>query len=175
MNLKTLRALYIQQLKDLYSTEKLLMRMLPMVVRAATNAKLKSDLEHHWEETKKHVVRLGKLLFSHKQTTYAPVCKVMAGLFEEGRTLIAEQPDPETLDVGLIDISLRMEDYEIASYGTAQSLADFIGDKAGKKILQQMLDEEEAMDKKLGLARSEANIIAPASDELQKWPESVQA
>lgn len=161
MKLETLTDLYIHQLKDLYSAEKQLIKALPKMVKAATNEKLRAGFEQHLEETKEHASRLEELLSSHKQTTRGPKCKAMEGLIEEGKELIEEESDPEILDVGLIGAAQRVEHYEIASYGTARSIAEIIGDKKGQKILQRTLDEEGATDKKLTeLALSEINITA---------------
>lgn len=161
MKLETLNDLFIHQLKDLYSAEKQLIRALPKMAKAATNEKLRAGFEQHLEETKEHANRLENLLSDLNQTTRGPKCKAMEGLIEEGKELMEEEADPEVLDVGLIGAAQRVEHYEIASYGTARSLAQLLGNKAAQKILQQTLDEEGATDKKLtDLALSEVNVSA---------------
>ena len=61
MKLKTLADLFQQELKDLYSAEKQLVKALPKMAKAATNEDLKAGFEDHLEETKGHVQRLEKI------------------------------------------------------------------------------------------------------------------
>ena len=61
MKLDTLRALYIDELKDLYSAENQITKALPKLAKAATNPKLKQGFEEHLEQTKGHVQRLEQI------------------------------------------------------------------------------------------------------------------
>ena len=149
MELKTLQDLYIHELKDLYSAEKQLVRALPKMAKAATNAALAAGFKAHLEETKEHAVRLEKLLQKNGQTTRGPKCKGMEGLLEEGQEMIEEEADEEVRDAGLISAAQRVEHYEIAGYGCARAYAELLGDKEAAKILKQTLDEEADTDKKL--------------------------
>ena len=58
MELQTLKGLYIQELKDLYSAEKQIVKALPKMVKAACNEQLASGFKEHLEQTKEHAVRL---------------------------------------------------------------------------------------------------------------------
>jgi ferritin-like metal-binding protein YciE len=161
MKLNTLKSLYFHELKDLYSAEKQLIKALPKMAKAASNAQLRAGFEKHLEETKEHAKRLERILASHDQTTRGPRCKAMEGLVEEGSELMEEEGDPEVIDAALIGAAQKVEHYEIAGYGTARTFAELIGDKEGAKILQTTLDEEGATDKKLtDLAVSTINVSA---------------
>lgn len=161
MKLETLQDLYIHELKDLYSAEKQIIKALPKMAKAASNADLKAGFQQHLEETKEQAVRLEKLLASHDETTRGPRCKGMEGLLKEGEEMIEEEADEEVRDAGLIAAAQRVEHYEIAGYGCARTYAELLGDKDGAKVLQQTLDEEAATDKKLTkLAKSTVNIAA---------------
>ncbi len=161
MELETLKDLYIHELKDLYSAEKQILKALPKMAKAASNAKLKAGFQQHLEETKEHAVRLEKVLKSHDQTTRGPKCKGMEGLLKEGDEMIEEEADEEVRDVGLIAAAQRVEHYEMAGYGCARTYAKLLGDKAGATTLQTTLDEEGATDKKLTkLAESSINVAA---------------
>ncbi len=161
MELETLKDLYIHELKDLYSAEKQIVKALPKMVKAASNAKLKAGFQQHLEETKEHAARLEKLLASHDETTRGPACKGMKGVLEEGQEMIEEEADEEVRDAGLIAAAQRVEHYEMAGYGCARTYAELLGDKEGAKILQKSLDEEGATDKKLTkLAMSAINVAA---------------
>jgi len=155
-----LRDLFIEQLKDLYSAERQIIKALPKMVKAATNDALASGFQEHLEQTREHADRLEKILSGYNQTTRGPKCKGMEGLLAAGSEMI-EEADDEVRDAGLIAAAQRVEHYEIAGYGTARTYASLLGDKEGEKLLQTTLDEEAATDKKLtALATSSINVAA---------------
>jgi ferritin-like metal-binding protein YciE len=53
-----LQALYVDELKDLYSAETQLVKALPKMAGAATAPKLRAGFNKHLKQTKQHVVRL---------------------------------------------------------------------------------------------------------------------
>jgi ferritin-like metal-binding protein YciE len=161
MELDTLRDLYIHELKDLYSAEKQLVKALPKVAKAATNPDLKAGIEAHLEQTVEHVNRLESLLENMGENTRGPKCKGMEGLIEEGEQLIAEEPNEEVLDAGIIAGAQKIEHYEIAGYGCVRSYAELLGEEEAVSVLQTTLDEESATDKKLTeLALTIINLAA---------------
>ena len=161
MKLQTLRDLYIHELKDLYSAEQQLVKALPKVAQAATHPELKAGLEAHLEETVEHVTRLETILSGLGESTRGPKCKGMEGLLVEASHLIEEKPDPEVLDAGIIGGAQKAEHYEIASYGTARTYAELLGEEEAAVMLQTTLDEEYATDQKLtALALASVNLEA---------------
>ena len=57
-NFDSMEDLFVEQLEDIYDTEKRLTKALPDMAKAATDEKLRSAFESHLEETKDHVGRL---------------------------------------------------------------------------------------------------------------------
>lgn len=149
MELSTLKDLYIQELKDLYSAEKQIIKALPKMAKAATNEQLAAGFTEHLEQTKEHAARLEKILSSHDETTRGPKCKGMEGAVAEGAEMIEEEADDDVRDAGLIAAAQRVEHYEMAGYGCARTYAQALGDTVGAQLLQTTLDEEGATDKKL--------------------------
>ena len=79
----------------------------------------------------------------------------MEGLLKEGAEMIETDAEAEVRDAGLISTAQRVEHYEIAAYGCAQTYAVLIGDDEGAGLLKATLTEEKATDEKLtDLARS---------------------
>jgi ferritin-like metal-binding protein YciE len=164
MKLQTLNDLLHHELKDLYSAENQLVKALPKMAKAATNADLKAGFEEHLQQTKGHVERLDQIgeqlglkLTGHK-------CKAMEGLIEEGAELIGEDAEDSVRDAGLIGAAQRVEHYEIAGYGTARALAQKLGHDDVADILGETLEEEKATDAKLTeLAESAVNAEAGAA------------
>ncbi|MDB6072337.1 MAG: hypothetical protein JWL81_3508 [Verrucomicrobiales bacterium] len=161
MELSTLKELYIHELQDLYSAETQLVEALPLIAEAASDPDLKAAFEAHLEETQIHVTRLEKVLELVGAETGGEKCKGMEGLLLEGQSLIEEDPDPETLDAGLIVAAQKVEHYEIAGYGSVRAFAELLGDDEAVEILSDTLEEEKSADEKLThLAMTVINIAA---------------
>jgi ferritin-like metal-binding protein YciE len=137
------------QIEDLYSAEQQLTEALPKVAAAAHSKELRQAFEHHLEETRGHLQRLGDLLPTIGITSPSEHCKGMEGLLREGEETIAAEGDPVARDAALIAAAQRVEHYEIAAYGTAAALAGELGLDDAKDVLDQTLDEEANADKLL--------------------------
>lgn len=161
MKLKTLKDLYIEELRDLHSAEKQILKALPKMTKAATSPELKAAFTEHLEQTKVQVQRLDTIFEALGKKASGKTCKAMEGLVEEGEELIGEEPEPSVLDAGLISAAQRVEHYEIAGYGSVRTYARMLGEKEAMKLLQQTLDEEGETDRKLtALAERVINVEA---------------
>ena len=173
MELDTLRKLYIDELKDLYSAEKQLVKALPKMAKAATSPELKRAFQTHLEETKRQVDRLEQVFEGLEASPRGKKCVGMEGLIEEAQELIGEEPEPEVLDAGLISKAQHVEHYEIAGYGTVRSYALLLGENEQAALLQQTLDEEGRTDKLLtGLAEGAINLEAALAGDDSEEAES---
>lgn len=176
MKLSTLRDLYIDELKDLYSAENQLLKALPKMAKAATSAPLKKGFEKHLEETKGQVERLETIFEALDQSPKGKKCKAMEGLIEEAKELLEEDAEPEVLDVGLIACAQRVEHYEMAGYGCVRTYAELLGESAAAKLLQATLDEEGKTDKALTQLAEKINVDAEGSeDSAEEEDESEEA
>ena len=160
-----LKHLYVEELKDLFSAENQLLKALPKMAKAATSEDLRAGFAEHLEQTREHVARLEKIFKALGETPGGKKCKGMAGLIEEGAEMIAEDPDPEELDAGLISAAQRVEHYEIAGYGCVGAYAKLLGEDRALSLLKQTLDEEKETDKKLTQLSGRINVEAADSDE----------
>jgi ferritin-like metal-binding protein YciE len=164
MKLKTLKDLYVQELRDLYSAEKQIVKALPKMTKNASSPELKAAFQEHLEQTKGHVERLETIFEKLGKRPTGKTCKAMEGLVEEGEELIDEEPEASVLDAGLISAAQRVEHYEIAGYGTVRTFAQTLGETEAAGLLQQTLDEEAETDKKLtSLAEGAINAEAKAT------------
>src|SRR6201987_3106152 len=161
LKLNSLRDLFIEELRDLYSAETQLVEALPKMAEAAASHELTSAFEQHLEEKREHVSRLEKIFQQIGEKSSGETCEAMKGLIKESETLIKAEGDPDVRDAGLIGAAQRVEHYEIAGYGTAQTLAQRLGDREVAGALQMTLNEEAEADKKLtSIAESLVNISA---------------
>ena len=164
--MKSLRELYVEELKDLYNAEQQILKALPKMMRAASDRDLQRAFAQHEKQTQRQVKRLDRIFRQLGESPRGKKCKGMEGLLEEGKELMQERPEPEVLDAGLISAAQRVEHYEIAGYGTVRAYARLLGEEEHASLLQETLDEEGETDKKLtALAESSINIEAEQADD----------
>nr|MBA3498580.1 ferritin-like domain-containing protein [Gemmatimonadales bacterium] len=149
-----------EELKDLWSAEKQILKALPKMIKAATAPALKKGFAKHARQTQEHVRRLERILKSLDASPRGKKCVGMEGLLEEGADLIKEKPEADVLDAGLISAAQHVEHYEMAGYGTVRTWAKVMGHKDHARMLQQTLDEEGATDKALTKLAERINVAA---------------
>ena len=175
----TLHDAFLDELRDAYDAEKQLTKALPKLAKAATSTKLRTAFETHLQETQGQIARLEQVFQSLNEPVRGKHCDGIAGIIEEGKSVMEEDFDEITMDACLIASGQRAEHYEMAAYGTLVAWAQAMGHTQAVKLLQQTLDEEKAADKKLtGLAEGGINqgaADAAQSDEDDAAPAVVSA
>jgi ferritin-like metal-binding protein YciE len=161
VELDSLRELYVDELKDLYSAENQILKALPRMIKASSNRELQRAFTQHEKVTRRQVQRLERIFKDLDESPRGKKCVGMEGLIQEGKELISEKPDPEVLDAGLISKAQHIEHYEMAGYGTVRTWAQQLGLDKHVELLQATLDEEGDADKTLTqLAESTINVQA---------------
>ena len=154
----TLHDAFIDELRDTYDAEKQLTKALPKLAKAATNVKLRTAFESHLRETEGQIARLEQVFESLDEKVRGKHCDGIAGIIDEGKSIMEEDFDETTMDACLIAAGQRAEHYEMAAYGTLVAWAQAMGHTQAASLLQQTLEEEKAADKKLsGLAEGGIN------------------
>jgi ferritin-like metal-binding protein YciE len=146
LKLNSLRDLFIEELRDLYSAENQLIKALPKMAAAATDSQLKQAFADHLEQTENHAARLEQIFETLDEKPTGETCQAMEGLIKEGSQMINADGDSVVIDSGLIGAAQRVEHYEMAGYGTARSLAQRLGENEAVELLQETLDEESEAD-----------------------------
>ena len=149
MSANTLKELFIDELKDLYSAEKQIVRSLPKLARAATSEELRTALLEHLEETKGQVSRLEQIAQIVGKKPTGKSCVGMKGVLEEGSEVLEDTEKGEVRDAALIASCQRVEHYEMAGYGSARDFAKLLAMPEVVELLEETLAEEKAADKKL--------------------------
>ena len=158
MEIDSLRKLYVEELKDLYSAEKQILQALPRMAKKASNPQLKAGFEEHLRQTEEQVKRLERIFEALGKSGRGKKCKGMEGLLEEGKEVMQEDMDDETRDAALIAAAQRVEHYEIAGYGTVRTYAELLGRDEHSRLLERTLQEEEEADELLTqIAESHVN------------------
>jgi len=154
---------FIDELRDTYDAERQLTKALAKLAKAATSPDLREAFETHLEETKGQIERLEEVFEGLEEKVRGKHCEGIAGIIEEGKSLMEEDFDDATLDAGLIAAGQRAEHYEIAAYGTLVAWAKTMGHTDAAQLLQENLDEEKAANKKLS-ELAEGGINQGAAD-----------
>jgi ferritin-like metal-binding protein YciE len=167
----TLHDAFIDELRDTYDAEKQLTKALPKLAKAATSPELREAFEAHLEETRGQIDRLEQVFASLDEKVRGKHCDGIAGIIEEGKSIMEEDFDETTMDACLIAAGQRAEHYEMAAYGTLVAWARAMGHDEAAELLEQTLEEEKAADEKLtaiaegGINQEAADAAHPEGDE----------
>ncbi len=161
MEANTLRDLFVDHLRDLYSAENQITKALPRMAKKATSEPLKQAFEEHLQQTENQISRLEEIFSNMEKSPRGKKCAGMEGLLEEGKEVMSEKMDKDVMDAALIAAAQKVEHYEIAAYGTVRSYAELLGEDEAVQLLSETLEEESATDKKLTqIAESTINVEA---------------
>ena len=160
MSVKTMQELLIDELKDLYSAEKQIVRALPKLAKAATAPDLKQALTNHLKETEGQVTRLEQIAGIVSKKLTGKTCVGMKGVLEEGSEVLEDTDKGTVRDAAMIAAAQRVEHYEMAGYGSAREFAKMLGLSEVASLLDETLEEEKAADKLLSAIARQLNTAA---------------
>jgi ferritin-like metal-binding protein YciE len=164
--MEALQKLLVHELSDLYDAEEQIVKALPKLIQNASSPELQQALQEHLRITEQQVERLDQVFRALGEKRESKKCKGMAGLIAEGEDLMKEDFEETTLDAGIIGAAQKVEHYEIASYGTARTLAQTLGNNEVADLLEETLDEEKEADQLLTqIAESAVNAEAASETE----------
>jgi ferritin-like metal-binding protein YciE len=164
MTQKTLKELYVDEVRDLYDCEQQLIKALPKMAAAANSEELRTGFEKHLEQTKEHSRRLERILEGLGEPVRGKKCKGMQGIVAEGSEVISEGFRGAVMDSALIAAAQRVEHYEIAAYGSVHAFAAVLGEDEAAALLVKTLQEEKETDQKLTGLSEEINPQAAEAE-----------
>ena len=140
--------LFKHELGDLLFAEKTFLKGLKAMAKETSNPAIKQRILEHAGETEGHIDTLGRAFEAAGLKAKATKCDAALGLKEEHDSFKEEEePTPEILEAFNLGSGLRVEHYEIAGYRSAIVLAKTLGFDESASLLQQNLEQEEAMAK----------------------------
>ena len=162
----TLHDAFLDELRDTYDAEKQLTKALAKLAKASSNPKLRQAFESHLQETQGQIGRLEQVFESLGEKARGKHCDGIEGIIEEGKSVMEEDFDDETMDACLIAAGQRAEHYEMAAYGTLVAWAKTMGHDEAAGLLEEILEQEKAADQKLTkLAESRINQSAASAED----------
>jgi ferritin-like metal-binding protein YciE len=167
----SLHAHLVEELTDLRDAETQLTEALPKLAQAATSKELRTAFQKHLKETRTHLTRIDQALRALGEKPSSETCEAMKGLLKEGEKHMKKAPAGALRDAVLITGAQKVEHYEMASYGTARTYAQVLGEQQVARLLQQTLKEEKAADQTLTNI-AESSVNEDAAEEFQSQSSS---
>jgi ferritin-like metal-binding protein YciE len=169
---QTLKAHLITELKDLFDAEQQLTKVLPDFARRATTPALRIAFEQHLAETQNQIERLRQAFQRLGESPATKRCEGMRGLIREANAVVSTTPRGPLRDAVMITSAQKVEHYEMASYGTARTYAQVLGEPGVARLLQETLAEEKHADAKLTQI-AEGKVNDKAAEEWHQVSEGV--
>ena len=158
--------IYTDELKDLWSANDQMSRVLKKIASKASDSALKDMLVNSQEGIAKHTDVLKELIAAHDEKVSKEHCKGMEGLTAEAAKHVIEEGPKKgpLLDTLIIAQYQRMTHYGIAGFGTAAAYAKALGfnddEKKLKSATKEIYGGDEYMTK---LAETGVNLQAEAA------------
>jgi len=146
MKTETLQDLYLKEVRDLYGSEKLLVKSLPKLMEDTELPELRETLAQHLEEAKGQLTRLEQIFQRHGEKPAIKKPKILEGILREAEDDLSETPEPSLRDAVVVAALQQIKHFEIAAYGTLQTYAIHLGYADASRLLQTTLEEERAAE-----------------------------
>ncbi len=159
-NINTLKDLYIDELKDLWSANDQMAKVLLKIAPKATNTKLSSMLQSSQEGIAGHTRLLQSLIEAQGGDVKKEHCKGMEGLAAEAlKHTVEEGPQQGALlDASIIAQYQRMTHYGITGFGTVAAFAKALNQSEDhRKIEAAVRDMHKSDDLLSELAEAAVN------------------
>lgn len=166
MRKDSLRQLYIDELKDLYSAEIQLVKVLPKMAKAVSNAELRQTFEEHLRQTAEQVSRLERIFDMLGDKPTGRKCLGMEGLVKESAEAMQDKYHDAVKDAAIIGAAQRLEHYEIVGYGTVRAFAEILHESEHVSLIEQTLGEEKRADGELTHLATQINPQAGTGEEV---------
>jgi ferritin-like metal-binding protein YciE len=149
MKLTSLHAYYVEDLRDLYGAVTQLMRALPKIAKLADSPQLREALTEQHHQCQAHVGRLEKMFDRLGLGPKGAACRVMEAMITEGKDLEGRSALPTVQDVAIIGGVLRAAYYLMAACVCTRDVAERLGETQAQGLLQAMLEENQAVQRRL--------------------------
>ncbi|WP_375429343.1 ferritin-like domain-containing protein [uncultured Sphingomonas sp.] len=159
----SLKDLYVDELKDLWSANDQMSRLLKKIGSKASDEKLKEMLAKSQEGIAKHTDIVKELIAGQDEKVSKEHCLGMEGLVAEAtKHIVEEGPKKGPLrDAVIIAQYQRMTHYGIAGFGTAAAYAEALGLEDDAAKLKGATEEIYGGDKYMNqLAETSVNLKA---------------
>ena len=143
-----LKDVYVEEMKDLWSANDQMLKVLKKISAKASDPKLKEMLTTSHEGITRHTAVLKELIAGQDEKVSKEHCKGMEGLAAEATKHVLEEGPKKgpLLDVLIIAQYQRMTHYGIAGFGTAAAYAKALGLKNDTQAIKLAVKEMKGGD-----------------------------
>ena len=159
MKIEDFRSMYLAELTEAASFEKIMAQSLPLLAQNVSTDRLRQAIDSHVQEAKSQEQGLEKLLQKYYGGRIeSHTDQSMQALMDESRKMAGMVNEGSLRDAAIIASIQRMKHYEIAVYGTLATYAECLGLDEDKDTLGAMLAREKNFDEALSdIAEDEVN------------------
>lgn len=147
--MRDFQQLFHDELKTIYSVETEIQTLMPELIRASRNPKLKDLFEKLQAEGPHQIERLDKIARLVGADFADAECEAMKGMVKECKKILNRNYLDQVRDAALISMVQKIKHYEIAVYGVLKSFARHLKLKDVEALLQESSKEEKLADKLL--------------------------
>jgi ferritin-like metal-binding protein YciE len=146
------------ELKQIYSAERQLVRIMPRLAKKAESDRLRRMLEERVEQGSSLLERLDRAFEQMQVGKVRAKNPAAEGLIEDATQHLDEVEDERLIDPVLLASVQKIEHYCIAAWGTAASLGRLLEQETVVETMEHVLDEGKRFDADLTkLAENEIN------------------
>jgi ferritin-like metal-binding protein YciE len=164
MGAGSLQEIYADELKDLWSANDQMAKIVDVMAEKAMNSALKDTLTQSIADINKHAASIRELLLDADEDAEMEHCKGMEGLVKEAAKHVTKEPPEsrELLDIVIIAQYQRMSHYGLAGFGTAAAYAKALGMDEHSKKMERIVKDIHEGDKYASLLAEHAEEVASA-------------
>lgn len=149
INMKTLRSLFLNELADMYDSERRIARTWPRFIKAAPSKRLQRVLHNHLKDTEYHETQIERIFAAFDEIPRSQECPTMVNILSEGQKSLAEKRGTAEVEETIVFVCEKVEHYEIASYATLRACAKTLGNQQAVRLIEEILDQEREADRAL--------------------------
>lgn len=139
---ESLEYLFIDMLRDIYWTEKYILRTLPEIAKSIYNELLLEAVEQHIDAIYKQNHRIEKCFELKGLKASGKKSPAVEYLIQESKDNIELFELGHARDAAIINTIQKISHYEISAYGTLKIMATVLNDKHCAILLRESKDEE---------------------------------
>jgi len=148
--METARELFVHELNDMLDAERKLIDALGELAEQSSRPELQKAFQSHQKQTEEQARRLEQVYEELDESPEGEECKGIKGLLEEQKTFVEEEEPSEDLrDIFNVGAASKVEAYEIQAYTSLTRMAQELGLRKAKQLLDRNLREEQQTLKKM--------------------------
>jgi ferritin-like metal-binding protein YciE len=165
MLLKTQHASFVEGLKNLYSAQNQLLRLLPRMAKIAAHPELRKEITDELHQAQVHLHRLDGIFLRLGLGPKGNTDVDMERLAEKAKRMMSENAQANEMDADLMAWLKNIQQLATPAYASVQSAAQQLGHANAARTLQESLDENIETDGRLKtLSKSSTAAASPRSN-----------